>query len=525
MTLLIIILSFINSKSMVVLTTSFMEAGYKSDSILSPPYPPHYGDTFYVGPDGDNSYSKSEVQSYNTPWLTIQKAMDEVNPGDMVIVKDGIYRGSGTYLVYCDYGGTVDNWVILKAENLYGAKLDGENNARAYGLSFNPEAPYIFVEGLEIYGCKNGGIWFHNGCHDYYLYKNKIHDICMEPSTSSSGKPGIMIKKTCKNVTIDGNIIYNIGRTPHDPPNDLDFKNDQGIYAQGYNIKIQNNIIYNCHAGFCLKIDGNEFGYSGFTHIITNNTFAFASNPHRPGHIRVYKNPGLTYPPRALIQNCIFYEPPMPPDSNGQRHCIELRANETVIVVKNCLTTVDSIFDMDGYNKDSSEVIDCITNTYPNFVDVSMLDFHIQENSACIDNAIDEHTPEYDFDMYERPQGIGYDIGAYEYYEGSSSLPDEESVAYELNIPSIINNELAINYSVPRREYVNISLYDMLGRKTTVLVDGVRNSGYYSVFKKVDIASGTYFIVMKTQMFTTTKKFIYLSNISMNYNYLPKVIN
>lgn len=510
---------------MVVLTTSFMGAGYKSDSILSPPYPPHYGDTFYVGPDGDNSYSKSEAQNYNTPWLTIQKAMDEVNPGDMVIVKDGIYRGSGTYLVYCDYGGTVDNWVILKAENLYGAKLDGENNARSYGLSFNPEAPYIFVEGLEIYGCKNGGIWLHNDCHDYYLYKNKIHDICMEPSTSSSGKPGIMIKKTCKNVTVDGNIIYNIGRTPHDPPDDLDFKKDHGIYAQGIGIRIQNNIIYDCHAGYCVKVDGNNFDTTGVhSHIITNNTFAsvFNPNPVRNGFIRIYKNPGLDHKPRdVIIQNCIFYNPPPPESPN---YVVDVRANHQ-ITIKNCITTHDSLVSAKALAFDSIKVIDCITNTYPNFVDVSMLDFHIQENSPCIDNAIDSRTPEYDFDMYERPQGIGYDIGAYEYYEGISILPDREDIAYELKITPIINKELAINYSVPKREYVNISMYDMLGRKTDVLVDGMRDSGHYSLFKKVDIVSGTYFVVMKTQKFTISKKFIYLSNISFNYNYLPKVVN
>ena len=68
-------------------------------------------------------------------------------------------------------------------------------------------------------------------------------------------------------------------------------------------------------------------------------------------------------------------------------------------------------------------------------------------------------------------------------------------------------------------------MYDMLGRKTAVLVDGIRNAGYYTVFNRVDIVSGTYFVVMKTQKFTISKKIIYLINISINFNYLPKVIN
>ena len=105
----------------------------------------------------------------------------------------------------------------------------------------------------------------------------------------------------------------------------------------------------------------------------------------------------------------------MPADSNSQRHCIELRANNTVTIVKNCLTTTDSIFDMDGYNKDSSDVIQCITNGNPYLKNISLDNFHLTDSSECIDVGLDVYAPYYDIDGILRPQGLGYDIGAYEY--------------------------------------------------------------------------------------------------------------
>lgn len=374
-----------------------------------------------------------------------------------------------------------------------------------------------------------GGIWFNNNCHDYYCYHNKIHTICKEIVDDTYGRLGILTKKTNRNIVIDGNIIYDIGRLPnptHEGSWSDNYKHDHGLYLQGYNIKVINNIIYDCGAGWAIKVDGNNFADTGYSHVIVNNTMLSINwfNPQRVGHIRLFKNGDCDYHPRAIIENNIFYDP-----GNA---AITKSESDYFSVIRNNLMTCDTIIWNEYSEVDPiyMEISDNIINSNPEFVSIDNLDFHLQEYSSCVDNAINEYTPEYDFDMCERPQGTGYDIGAYEHYEGSSSFPEEEfpggeSEAYKLNVPQIMNNVLAINYSLPRREYVNISLYDMLGRETTVLVDGVRNSGYYSLFKKVDIAPGTYFILMKTETFTTSKKLIYLSNISVNYNYIPRVTN
>jgi hypothetical protein len=530
MALLLITLSFINSQNMMILATSYTE--HKDDSKVSPPYPPYHGDTLYVGKDGSDSYNREQAKNYNTPWLTIQKAVDNSEAGDFIIVKDGVYRDSAklnsVVCIQWDWN-TETNWRILKAEHLHGAEINGASMARTYGIYIH-NSSYWFIEGFEIDSCSWVGIYFEKKDSNVYIYHNKIHSICKDiitDGTEDYGRSGIGTDETDKKITIDGNIIYDCGRLPnpdHEGPWSHNYKHDHGINSKGYDIVIKNNIFYDNAAGWNLKLDGNDFFNTGFSHIVVNNTFATLNweNPQRAGHIRFSKSSPCEYRSRAFIANNIFYDPPV--SGTTVRHAIDATAEGYVAVIKNCLTNQDSIIHprMTWYIP-GIEVYNCYEEYNPYFVDVNNFNFHLTDSSPCVDSGCADSMPGYDMDMHIRPIADSVDIGAYEHLEGNADFPEEESEIeiYELNIPNIIYNELAINYSVPKREYVNISLYDILGREISILVDGVRNSGYYSVFKKVDIAPGTYFIAMNTETYKMSKKFIYLSKVSGNYNYLP----
>jgi len=55
------------------------------------------------------------------------------------------------------------------------------------------------------------------------------------------------------------------------------------------------------------------------------------------------------------------------------------------------------------------------TGTDPKFVDASSGDYHLQSTSPAIDAGTNTGAPDNDLDGVSRPQGVGVDIGAYEY--------------------------------------------------------------------------------------------------------------
>jgi hypothetical protein len=61
-----------------------------------------------------------------------------------------------------------------------------------------------------------------------------------------------------------------------------------------------------------------------------------------------------------------------------------------------------------------------VWNVNPLFVNESSKDFHLQSTSPCIDKGASVGVTN-DFDGVSRPQGTGYDIGAYEYTSGAST--------------------------------------------------------------------------------------------------------
>jgi len=60
-----------------------------------------------------------------------------------------------------------------------------------------------------------------------------------------------------------------------------------------------------------------------------------------------------------------------------------------------------------------------ILNVDPQFVDVANTNFHLQAGSPAIDAGVSLPAVPYDMDSVARPQGAGWDIGAYEFYSGN----------------------------------------------------------------------------------------------------------
>lgn len=78
--------------------------------------------------------------------------------------------------------------------------------------------------------------------------------------------------------------------------------------------------------------------------------------------------------------------------------------------------------------------------------------------------------------------------------------------------PNPFNSETIISYELPVKNYVNIYLYDVLGRLVKVIVNENQIAGKYSVkLNGAYLASGIYFVIFNTQSgFSEIKKIILL---------------
>ena len=83
--------------------------------------------------------------------------------------------------------------------------------------------------------------------------------------------------------------------------------------------------------------------------------------------------------------------------------------------------------------------------------------------------------------------------------------------ALSQNYPNPFNPSTNIYYSVPKRSFVTLQVYNILGKIVTTLVNGVREAGNYNInFNGSSLQSGVYFYRITAGSFTDTKKFILL---------------
>jgi len=93
--------------------------------------------------------------------------------------------------------------------------------------------------------------------------------------------------------------------------------------------------------------------------------------------------------------------------------------------------------------------------------------------------------------------------------EGSSNYLTPAEFKLSQNYPNPFNPSTKIKYSLPRIGFANLTVYDLLGKAITVLVNEQKPAGNYEIiFDALEIPSGVYFYRLATSDFTSTKKMI-----------------
>jgi parallel beta-helix repeat protein len=170
------------------------------------------GQTYYVAPNGNDGRTNAQAQNRNTPFRSIQTALNRAREGSTIVVLDGTYWGHFNF---------VRSNVTLRSERREGAFIVG--SFYAFDLSFlrvdgfemanrRPDAPRskalqftrchdIVVRDCRIRDCRGGGIGFDQSdqilCEWNIVYRNAFWNpdqhsgiSVYQPQRRTADKPG-----------------------------------------------------------------------------------------------------------------------------------------------------------------------------------------------------------------------------------------------------------------------------------------------------------------------------------------------
>ena len=332
------------------------------------------GVCYHVATTGDDANPGTAAQ----PFRTIQHAADIVNPGDGVLVEDGVYTG-GTNVVVIGRSGTAANRIVFRAVHRWQAVLDGQSGTSTTGILAS--AGFLWIEGFEIRNTSRYGIDTDPG-HDQVVIGNNVHDIGHVCTGAPGGIVGITAYASA--LVIAGNWIHDVGRLgPGEngctPPNDYWQNHDHGIYnGIGTNVVIVNNVFFNLSHGWAIqRYNGQGEVVHGL--FILNNTF-IGPNPNREGQIII-----ATQTSNLVIANNIFYQPSTVGvlfENGGTGGTLTGNVSSVELEVGGAGLTVSAN----------------LTGTDPEFVNAGALDFHVLPSSPALGAGQAKWCPPTDYD-------------------------------------------------------------------------------------------------------------------------------
>ncbi|MEO0126524.1 MAG: T9SS type A sorting domain-containing protein [candidate division WOR-3 bacterium] len=481
-----------------------------------------YGTTYYVSVNGNDNWSGTSPDS---AWRHINRACSTVVAGDTVLVLPGFYaervlfRRSGNpaqkIVFKSDPRRTATTWGFDTNSPTSGSytRIEGFNiewdtsltSWRDFGIFINSNNVEIvdnYIANFRKTAIQ--GNWSQPWRRDIYIANNKIFHCQM----------GIGVQGT--NWTIENNEIEKLF---YYRPGDCDytrffgdsilFKNN---YFHGTDFDSVGSAHVDCFQTFdnngehaCyVTIDGNRgfdfhqafMGEANYYHnshdiIFKNNIFArggaWGLCVINIGNVKVYNN---TF---AYIRwHGVGFEGQYA-QNEDVRNNIFFNTNTSYWWADTATATGDYnlIF---GASPPTVVGPHDILNQDPLFVDSIHNDFQLQPNSPAIDHGDSLLEVLYDIIGVSRPQGLRWDIGAYEYVAGG--VTDNRKQQKIINNPVIIPNPFSQFAILEGSKNQNCTVYDISGRKIRT----------YSTEKiGADLNPGVYFVSVNEQFLRVVK--------------------
>ncbi len=353
------------------------------------------GPTYYVSPTGSDSNPGTQSQ----PWLTISKAEDSMIAGSTAIVLQGSYpeevfigRSNLTFIAQGQVitknfrisgdSNIVKGFEVTDLESVYGFYVDGNGN---------------LIEGNNIHHTRQDGIRFF-GTNNIFR-GNYVHDIIQRASD-----PHIDCFQTwgpAFDIVFERNICHN--------PNP--FGSNQIVMLENRippvgNLTFRNNIFIMDDEGYSPMVFSRKDGQATISNISIINNILYHRNGTGEYGIQLKNITGAT------VRNNLFI-------NYGSRYSsYVVTSGSTGVNISN-----NAIYKSDGIQPDGGPYPGDVWMQDPKVKDMNGLDFHLLSSSPLIDkgyNVISANAD--DFDGKPRPQGSGFDIGAYEFSMNKMSL-------------------------------------------------------------------------------------------------------
>jgi len=464
--------------------------------------------SYYVSVIGNDT----NTGTIDAPFKTITKGINSMAAGDTLFLREGVYALSTTISI-SKSGTSTSRYHIRKYQNER-VVLDFSAQTSSDGLKLNGQ--YWHVYGIEIKKSAHNGIAINS--------HNNIVEFC---ATYENRNTGLQLGNgASNNAIINCDSYFN-----YDPPS--------GGNADGFAPKLDvgtGNYFYGCRAwqnsddgwdGYLRPAD-NVFtviencwsfmnGYLKNNSVITTgngNGFKMGggdtSNKDSLRHNVTLKN-CLTFDNRVkgfdqnndrgtmILLNCTAYR------NGAENYKISsfIRVSES-LVVKNSLEL--------GNKVSLATFARQTTNSWTIPIPVTAADF-VSIDTAGIrgPRKADGALPDVPFlrlaagsplinagtDIGLPFNGSAPDLGAFEYTAPASVRPNGTTASeYSLqqNYPNPFNPSTVIGFRLPVSARVTLTVFDLLGRETEVLVNGIEDAGYHAVtFNASSKTSGIYF--------------------------------
>jgi hypothetical protein len=348
------------------------------------------GNHLYVATTGSDSNSGTQA----APFRTISKAGTVALPNTTVHVAPGTYNEN----VVTNTSGTASGYITYLSDVKWGAKVVA--GSAYHGMAFKVWGNYTKVIGFDITGGGSDGLYMGRSFGE--ARNNYVHDI-PAPGNDGHGGAGINFAEYgYTNGIADSNVVARIGTYVASCGSGCNNK-VHGLYAAIPNVTFSNNIVYGSNA-YAINT-----GHFSINCIMVNNILIGNGNPLLDSGGIVITATDSTSPisnGHRIRNNIIF-------DNSGTGiHEEGSQGSDTIY--SNNLVYQNSSANFGQLNGHSNTNNVAANPQFVNYVRSGSGDYHLQSTSPAVNTGVSTNAPTKDLDGIARPQGAGFDIGAYE---------------------------------------------------------------------------------------------------------------